>query len=160
MAEQFRRDDVQDRESRRDPELDFAEVSKALQAHVSTLVHLRLHTFSGDDVVISSTPPMDSLRSFRKLKTLDIDDRLLYGGDVLGNIWHQDLDLGDVPTILAQLLPSGISALTLRTRKHAKLFFGTSLSALAGCDCSHLSDSSATRARCWRPGRPPRRSSA
>lgn len=119
-------------------QLDFAEVGKALQIHEATLVNLRLDTFSSDDVTIADTPGMGSLSSFTKLRTLDIDDRFIYG-DRLHSLWRETTRLGDLSALLQQILPPTLDSFYLRSRKHISQL-GNILKVMASCSTDTLQD--------------------
>ncbi|KAK4544402.1 hypothetical protein LTR36_004293 [Oleoguttula mirabilis] len=115
-------------------QLDFAEVGDALRQHSGSLVHLTLDTFSGDCVSIAETPPLGSLiSSFTKLRTLDINDRWVYG-DRLDSIWEDNADIGDLGATLRDSLPSGHEVFTFRMRKQFTLY-SDNLKAVASCSC-------------------------
>ncbi|KAK5118257.1 hypothetical protein LTR85_008237 [Meristemomyces frigidus] len=117
-------------------QLDFGEIGEALRQHEGSLEYLTLDTFSRDRIIIAETPPIGSLRSFTKLRTLDIDDRLVYG-DRLDSVWENPTDIGDLSGSLRDMLPPGLEVFTFRTRK-LSVTKDDILAALASCSCPAL----------------------
>lgn len=95
----------------------FDEIGKALAQHAATLKSLVLDTAFSGKVGVEETSGIGSMRLFKELEILEIDDSFICG-DFFDLNWNDHWSIGELPEFLPGFFPPNLKTFCLHTRKH------------------------------------------